>query len=357
MQQLEAFFESTPKAVGFTKRKIEIPLHTFNLYGPPKSGKTWAVLDYLSRMPKKRHLYIDLADLRVDRHTLLEELQSFIDRHRIEVVVFDHCDDPFPIPVCRQSIFVGRRPLRETSLPTLELPPLDFEEYLLFEKGSLHLEHSFSRYLRTGSLPLMTSVHESLLTMRLHETVRSIFPLPNERLLFRYMARFTGKPVTPHQLYTAMKREHKVSKDWLYRTIKSWEERRILAWLPRYEQPGAAKRLLFFDFALPASMYFERSLMGQLYSIAARRLLRRYPRTVFTDKLDFLEPQTSRAILLSPFANPQSAAVKVAALAHELDRFPIGKIVILTVSNRFEFMFETIPVEAKPFYAWMLEEE
>jgi predicted AAA+ superfamily ATPase len=357
MQQLEAFYESTPKAVGFIERKISIPSHTLNLYGPPQSGKTWLVLDYLGRIPKRRRLYIDLADLRVDRPALAREIQGFVDAHRIETVVIDHYDGTFPMPVCRQCILVTQSPWRENAMmPLLELPPLDFEEYLAFERRPIHLEHSFSLYLRTGRLPAMATVHESLLTLRLHERIRSIFPTPAERTLFRYLARFLGKPVTANQLYTTIRKTDRISKDWLYGTLKSWEARGIVTWFEKYGQPRAARRLLIYDFAMPASMYFEKSLMGQLYSIAALRLLADSPETVYTDKIDFFDPPARHALLLSPFANPQSAAAKVAKLVDELDRLSVGKITILTIANAFEFMFEEIPVEAKPFYEWILGE-
>ncbi|WP_201352000.1 ATP-binding protein [Hydrogenimonas urashimensis] len=357
MQQLEAFYESTPKAVGFIERKITIPSHTLNLYGPPRSGKSWAVLDYLATIPKRKQIYIDLADLRVEKSSLAKEVQGFIDMHGIETVVIDHYDGSFPMPRSRQTILVTQAPYTENPMmPLLELPPLDFEEYLAFEKRPTHPEHSFSLYLRTGSLPAMAAVHESILTLRLHDHIRAIFPTDGERTLFRYASRFLGKPVTPNQLYTAMKREHRVSKDWLYKTIKSWEERRILRWLGKYGQPKAARRLLLYDFAMPASMYFEKSLMGQLYTIAARRLLRDRPDIAYTDLLDFYDPATKSAILLSPFANPQSAAAKVGGMIAEIDRLGVASVTILTISNSFAFHFDTMEVTAKPFFMWILEE-
>ena len=357
MEQLEALYESSPKAVGFVERKLEIPSHTLNLYGPPKTGKTWLLLDYLSHLPRKKRLYIDLRDLRIEKEALGAQLQNFIDAHKIEHVAIDHFDGSFPIPRCRQLILATRTPYQENPfMPLLEVPPLDFEEYLAFEKRPTQLEHSFSHYLRTGALPAMTGVHESLLTTKLHEQVRTILPNENERTLFRYLAKFLGKPVTANQLYTLVKKEHKISKDWLYRTLKGWESEQILRWMEKLGQPRAAKRLLIYDFAMPASLYFEKSLMGQLYSLASIRLLRRDPRTTFTDTIDLFLPDTRHALLLSPFANPQSAAAKIAKRVEEIDRLHIEKITILTISNSFEFLFDEIPVTATPFYEWILED-
>ncbi|WP_456451692.1 hypothetical protein [Hydrogenimonas sp.] len=357
MQQLETFYESTPKAAGFIERRYDIPSYTLNLHGPPRSGKTWLVLDYLATIPKRKHLYVDLRDLRVEPASLFAQLQGFIDRHGIETVVLDHFEGDWPLPRCRQCVVVTQAPYAPNPfMPLLEIPPLDFEEYLAFEKRHVHLEHSFSLYLRTGSLPQMAQVHETLLTMRLHEALRALFPQPNERLLFRHLAKFQGKPVTAHQLYTAMKKEARVSKDWLYGTLKAWEARKIVQWFGKLEQPRAAKRALLFDFALPASLYFEKSLMGQLYTLAAKKMLRTAPETAWTDALDLYDPATRHALLLSPFANQQSTAAKVAKLAAEIDRLGIRRITILTVANAFAFHFDTIPVRAKPFYEWILEE-
>lgn len=357
MRPLENFYDATPKAVGFVDRKIEIPSYTVNLYGPPRSGKSWLVLDYLSTIPKRRHLYIDLRDQRVQSDALFANLQAFIDTHGIETVVLDHFEGERPLPRCRQCIVVTEAPYASNPfMPLLEVAPLDFEEYLAFEKRHIHLEHSFSLYLRTGSLPQMAQVHESLLTMRLHEILRAVFVHPNERILFRHLAKFQGKPVTPHQLYTAMKKETRVSKDWLYGTLKAWERRKILRWFGKLEQPKAARRALLFDFALPASLYFEKSLMGQLYTLAAEKMQRSAPETGWTDGLDLYDPQSRHALLLSPFANQQSAAAKIAGLVGEIDRLGVSRITILTISNAFAFRFDTIPVTARPFYEWILEE-
>ncbi|WP_457597874.1 hypothetical protein [Hydrogenimonas sp.] len=358
MQQLEAFYESTPKAVGFVERKIAIPSHTLNLYGPPRSGKSWCVLDYLGSIPKRKRLYIDLRDLRIDRLTLAEELQRFIDAKGIETVVVDHYDGTFPMPSCRQCILVTEAPFVENPMiPLLELRPLDFEEYLAFERHPIHLEHSFSLYLRTGSLPQMAGVHDSLLTMRLHDTVRSIFPSPIQQAAFRALARFLGKPVSVHQLYTGLKRSHRISKDRLYGMLKEWEQRGILRWLEKFEQPKAARRLLLYDFAMPASLYFEKSLMGQLYSIAAGRLLQLGREVVYTEGIDLYDPVERGALLLSPFANQQSAAAKISGLIGELDRLDVRSVTILTVANAFGFTFDTIRVTAIPFYEWIMAED
>jgi len=357
MEQLEALYESTPKAVGFVERKCSIPGKHINLYGPPQSGKSWLLLDYLSHIPKRKHLYIDLNDFRLDTASLGQKLPDFIQMNDIDVVAIDHYDGSIPLPVCQQLIVVSQKPLGLPGLSPLPLETLDFEEYLAFEKRHIHLEHSFSLYLRTGSLPAMATVHETLLTRRLHQATRTIFPTRNEQILFRRLARFLGKPVSANQLYTAIKKEHKISKDWLYRTLKSWEERQIVRWLEKFGHPKAARRLLLYDFAIPASMYFEKSLMGQLHSIAAIKMLRHHPRIFYTETIDLYEPETDRAILLSPFANPRSSAAKVSKLVDEIDELGIRSITILTIANTFEFTFEAIRIVAKPFYEWIMEEE
>ncbi len=357
MQQLEAFFESVPKPAGFIERKTEIPSHTLNLYGPPKSGKSWLVLDYLNKISKKKRLYIDLADLRIEKKSLADQIDNFIAANKIETVVLDHYDGSIPMPRCRQTILVTESAYtKNPMMPLLELKTLDFEEYLAFQKRHINLQHLFSLYLRTGSLPAMASTAESILTIRLHENIRSVFRSENEILLFKQMSRYQGKPLTVHQLYTAMKKEYKISKDWLYKKVKSYEERNIISWLPKYGQPKAAKRILFYDFALPASMHFEKSLMGQLYTIAAARLLKKSNEIYYSQKLDFLDPASRSAFIISPFANQQSSAAKISRLMHEIDSFNISDITVLTIANSFEFMFEKTRVKAVPFYEWIVQD-
>ncbi len=357
VRQLEAFYESTPKAIGFVGRKIQIPSRSINLCAPPKSGKTWLVLDYLSKIPKKKRLYIDLRDLRVDKRSLKRDLQKFIEDNNIECVAIDHYEASVPVPRCKQTIIVSDSPATDIHMiPLLELEPLDFEEYLAFEKRHIHLEHSFSLYLRTGSLPAMAGVHESLLTLSLHEEARTIFSLESELALFKYLSRYQGKPITPYQLYTVVKKEHKISKDRLYATVKSFQERRIISWVSKLDQPKAAKRVTFYDFAMPASMYFEKSLMGQLYSIAAARMRKKKIEPFYTDKIDLLDPDKRHAVVISPFANQQNSAAKISRLIDEIDRYDIQKVTVLTISNSFGFTFENIEVKALPFYEWILQD-
>ncbi len=358
MHQLEALYELVPRPVGFVERKYEIPSYSINLYGPPLSGKSWLALDYLQKLPRQRSLYIDLADPRIDEKGLFENLQSFIENRRIDTIVLDHCCQAPPVlPRCRQYILISRHPLDALPLlPKLNVLPLDFEEFLAFEKRFLQPQHSFSLYLKTGSLPLMAKIPEPLITARLHQTVRLIFPDPLTLRLFKILAAFNGKSTSPHQIYTLFKREHPLSKDRLYATLKAWESDGILQWFAKADRPRSAKRLLLFDFALPASMHFEKSLMGQLYTITARRLRQTAPEVTWHDKIDFFDPDSRCAYFLLPFGNPQGSAKKIASAASELDRLRCRRVVILTISNTFSFRFEPMSVTAKPFYEWILEE-
>jgi hypothetical protein len=202
----------------------------------------------------------------------------------------------------------------------------------------------------------MTGVHESLLTRRLHELIRSIFPQEIDQALLRQMARHLGKPVTPHQLYTTLKKTHKISKDRLYATLKAYESRRMIAWIDKFRQPRAAKRLLIYDFAMPASLFFEKSLMGQLYTIAAWRFIRSGREVFYHDALDLYDPAKDHGLTLSPFANPESSAAKIAGRIEAIEALGIKRLTVLTISNTFRFHFDKISVQAAPFYEWMIED-
>jgi len=357
LEQLEAIYESTPKPLNFIERKISIPNRDINLYGPPGSGKTWLVLDYLAKIPKKRYIYIDLNDIRLDKKLLNQNLQKFITKNNIDIVVIDHYDKLIAPPKCKQLIIVSQKPQIFLDISLLLLDTLDFEEYLAFEKRHIHLEHSFSLYLRTGSLPEMATVHETLLTNTLHQIAKKSFPKPSEQIFFRTISKFLGKPVTANQIYTTLKKEHKFSKDRVYKTVKDWEDRQIIKWIKKYNQSKGAKRLLLYDFALPASMYFEKSLTGQLYSIAAKKLFQIYPDIFYTETIDFYEPKTNQAIVLSPFANQQTIFTKISKFINEIKMLKIDTITTLTIANSFEFSFEKIKIVAKPFYEWIMIEE
>ncbi len=357
MEQLEALYESPPSLNGFVDRKYEIPSYTLNIHGPPRSGKSWLVIDFLSRLPRKKYLYVDLRDLRIDKKALVLHLERFIAKKGIETLVLDHFDANFDPPECQQLVTVTRAPWRPNPLmPLLEISSLDFEEYLAFERRHVNLEHSFSLYLRTGALPEMAQESDTTLTIRHHAVTRSLFPDSTDLTIWRHLCRYQGKPFTPHQLYTQLKKAYKISKDRLYATLKRWETEGLFTGVPKLGQKRGSRRLLFFDFALPASLYFEKSLMGQLRTLAARHRLKRHLDCAYTDTIDLVDLQAKEAIFISPFATAQSSAAKIARTIEKLEKLGMEKITILTISNAFAFTFDTLPITGRPIYEWLLED-
>ena len=52
------------------------------------------------------------------------------------------------------DIFVSRKKFILDGFKIVELSTLDFEEFLLFEKGQLNITHSFNNYVKLGTIQL-----------------------------------------------------------------------------------------------------------------------------------------------------------------------------------------------------------
>lgn len=356
MEFLEILYEEPIPKEGFGRRKIDLAGHVpCNLAGHAKSGRSSLLFSHLSNLPKESFLYIDCNDLRLlDPRPLLLKLPAFIAQKGIRTVALDNFDPAWPLPLFQEMIVVTQKPLNSTGFSLMTLRGFDLEEFMALYKKQLDAEHAFARFLRQGTLPALLSASDPQLRFAHHAAIRSLFYHPLELSLFRVMSRFMGAPVSKHQLYQGVKRTHKASKDRLYLLLEDFEARRLLYWLPKFDQPGAAKKLILFDFALPASILPEKSLIKELQNMIALELIGRGTELFYLDHIDFYLPRHATALIVLPFGNASTAAQRLAKVK-KLESLALTQIYILTVSSHFSFTFDGHSVEALPIYEWAMQ--
>ena len=240
MELLEYYHNQRHMVEHYVPRKCQLPIDSdVNLFGVRGAGKTAMILDLVQEEDPEVTLYIDLDDPNLIFNTLTtRSLQQYIDREGITLLILDHYTKGslLKFPNVQRLIVLSRIPLEDEMLTPVELFPLDYEEFLAFE-SSVVQSSGFNHFLRSGTLPVMArSQKRAIETMKTF--LQSSFDT-NETKLLLILAQHHTKHLTTHQIYTFAKEKFKVSKDWLYKTMKRFTEEKLILFIEdRYQRSG-----------------------------------------------------------------------------------------------------------------------
>lgn len=351
MNLLEYYQNHLPNSENFVPRKCYLPSQgDINLFGVRGSGKTSLILDMLHEVKKEHLLYIDLDDPNLLFETITTlSLQQFIDKHNIQILVLDHYKDAYlsTFPNVSRLIIVTRVPLHSTLFISLELFPLDYEEFLAFESGTLH-SGGFNHFLRSGTLPLLARSQKTS-TQAMKTFFQSAFDTQEQKLLLLLALHHT-KHLTTNQIYTFAKEKFKVSKDWLYKTIKRFTEEKLILFIEdRYQKSG--KKMLLFDFAFAKYLTLGQPFILQFDTMIALALMK-HNIIVQTLGIHGYVTKNHELILPAPFESEESLWVKSQNKFSLYKKYGIKKVTIVTVANTYEYSIEKLHFEALPFDEW-----
>jgi predicted AAA+ superfamily ATPase len=351
MNLLEYYQNQYPFSEQYVTRKIQLPRKgDLNLYGVRGAGKTAMVLDLIGEEVTEQTLYIDLEDPNLIFHPLERViLQQFIDKHRITLLVLDHYhEDILPsFPNVERLIVVSRIALTDTIFTPIELFPLDYEEFLAFESSNIQ-SHSFNHFLRSGTLPLIARSQKNTAQV-MKRFFQSSFDSHEQKLLL-ILAQHHTKHLTIHQIYTFAKEKFKVSKDWLYRTMKLFKQEKLVLFIDdRYQKSG--KKMLLFDFAFAKYLTIGQPFIMQFDTMIALALMKHHI-DVQTLGIHGYITKENELIIPAPFESEESLWVKSQNKFSLYKKYGIQKVTIVTVANSYTYTIEKLDFEALPFNEW-----
>ncbi|MBA1419622.1 MAG: ATP-binding protein [Epsilonproteobacteria bacterium] len=351
MQLLEYYQNQLPNSDFFVPRKCQLPSEgDINLYGVRGSGKTSLIVDYLSEAIQEQILYIDLEDPNLIFNTLeTRTLQHYIDKNHIHVLVLDHYEEGTlsSFPNVTQLILVTRTPLKDKNFKEVELFPLDYEEFLAFENTSSQ-NRGFNHFLRSGTLPLLARSQKNA-QQAMKTFFQSSFDTQEQKPLL-LLAQHHTKHLTTHQIYTFSKEKFKVSKDWLYKTIKRFTEEKLILFInDRYQKSG--KKMLLFDFAFAKYLTLGQPFILQFDTMIALALMKHHI-GVETLGIHGYITEDNELIIPAPFESEESLWVKSQNKFSIYKKYGIKKVTIITVANSYEYTIEKLHFEALPFDEW-----
>ncbi len=351
MELLEYYQNQQHSSDHYVTRKCQLPIHRdINLYGVRGSGKTSMILDLLSQEESETTLYIDFQDPNLIFSTLTTlKLQQYIDRYRISLLILDHYEVSLlsSYPNVERLIVVSRIALQNIMLTPIELFPLDYEEFLAFESSFVQ-NRGFNHFLRSGTLPLLARSQKTAIhSMKLF--LQSSFD-SNEQKLLLILAQQHTKHLTTHQIYAFAKEKFKVSKDWLYKTMKLFVEEKLVLFInDRYQKSG--KKMLLFDFAFAKYLTTGQPFIIQFDTMIALALMKHHIE-VETLGIHGYVTQDNELIIPAPFESEESLWVKSQNKFSLYKKYGIKKVTIVTVANHYEYNIEKLHFEALPFDEW-----
>ncbi|WP_223898914.1 AAA family ATPase [Sulfurovum sp. TSL1] len=351
MELLEYYQNQRYATVNYVPRKCQLPLKgDINLYGARGAGKTTMILDLIQEEEEETTLYIDMEDpnLIFNRLTTLA-LQQYIDRVGIVLLILDHYTEGYlpSFPNVERLIVLSRLPLHHKDLIPVELFPLDYEEFLAFESTTSQ-SSGFNHFLRSGTLPMMARSQKNHIHV-MKNFFKSAFDT-NEQKLLLVLAQHHTKHLTTHQIYTFAKEKFKVSKDWLYRTMKLFTEEKLVLFIEdRYQKSG--KKMLIFDFAFAKYLTLGQPFILQFETMIALALMK-HGIEVETLGIHGYVTKNNELIIPAPFESEESLWVKSQSKFSIYKKYGIKKVTIVTVANTYEYHIEKLYFEAIPFNEW-----
>jgi hypothetical protein len=359
LDNLEYFFDLKLKNETFHPRKLQLPRdRSFILFGARGVGKSSLIIDYL-QFKGNKYLYIDAQDpIFVFDDISKDEIEDFIKQEMIETLVIDHFFDGFleDLPKVRQLILISRdkNSINSKTLDSFELLPLDYEEFLGFERV-LTPQIAFNHFLKLGTLPKVAkgSIGDSFMNLR--ESFLEKFDEMEARLLL-IIARFHSRRVSPHHLYTTGKEYFKISKDWTYKTIKKFQKEGVIYYVDEVLS-NRVKKIVIYDFALAKYLNKRISFSQTFDSMILLALLKHNFEFLSFSELGYFIVNRSRLISPAPFATKEQSIKIFFSKIHDLKKFGILSVALVSISNRYSFTLDGIKFEAMPFYEWSILNE
>ncbi|MBN2824388.1 MAG: ATP-binding protein [Campylobacterales bacterium] len=355
MQILEYFYNQPLAHEAFTIRKVQLePYSKINLFGVRGCGKSAIVFDFLDTYyeEEEEYLYIDFDD----PHLLFEsidakKLEAFINENEISALVLDHFETHQLeyIPDVETTIVVSRTPLHLEGFGVQELFALDYEEFIAFEKKST--QNSLNNFLKLGTLPQIAKAG-TIHTDKIKRFLNHSFS-PNEVRLLAVLAMHNTNHITTHQIYLFAKEKFKISKDWLYKTLKEWQEEKLIILIEnRYQK--SSKKIIFFDFILSKYLTLSQPFIVHFDNLVALAILKHYHDFEAIGSREYLLHTTNEAIILAPFDTQENAHKKCRQKLAIYQQYGISNAIIVTVANHYSFTIENIAFEAMPFSQWSI---
>lgn len=348
---LEEFYKIDLIIEKFHYRKLFIEDKSYQINGISQSGKTKLVKNYLLSLKKNSYLYIDCSDIRVNIEELNAKLTPFCNKNRIDTLVLDNYLPAINFVNVSQLIITCENNLDIDILKSLQLYPLDYEEFLAYEHkyDSSALNHFF----QLGGLPSMHKVKADERNIYIQKTLRyTLSEMEFDILCF--CAKMMSQKVSPFSIYERLKQSMKISKDKLYKSYDGLISKNYIHQLQKNDHAKAIKKLYLCDIsfktALTTDKHFGRLFENMIYL----ELLKADQECYYDEGIDFYLPNSDEVVLGMAFTDERSLFKKIESIEAFIFTHSIQKVTAITMNREGTISHPFSEVEMIPFDIWAL---
>jgi hypothetical protein len=356
MNILEQIYDIDLPKINFFERKITINNNYTILKGPPKSGKTYLIYDYLSNFKKEEYLYIDLGEYKNNDLESFSFLEEFINQNNIKVLIIENYKFQFQLPKVTSIIISTDMDKNLEDFSTLYVNNLDFEEYLLFDTKHQNISHSFNAFLKYGNFPEIIEYNDIKKQHRNYE-ICQIHCMDEVKLniLFLFI-KSMGEKKSVFQLFNQMKKSGKISKDRFYKTTEEFLDNKLIFFIEKYNQKKAVKKLFLFNHSLFDLVTYQKKFNSVFTNMIFLELQKKHRDIYYLDNIDFYVPDRSTIVLSIPFFNNLHIDNLKKSISAKIEKYGIKKIFIITISTEFNIKVNDVDTDVITFYNWVLSQ-
>ncbi len=349
MQLLELLYEREFKKLTLFKRKLSLYEDKILLCGAKQSGKSFLVYDYLSNEAYGSYLYIDFSDFRVTGITK-EKLEKFIEEKNITTLVLDNFDFSFTPPNVLKTIIISTKKEFLDGFRTKILFPLDFEEFMLFEKKFISEQISFNNFTLIGSYPFIAVGEKEEYEHRYRLLLKSLVSDEVEFFILKTLALKQATKVTKLGLFKEIKEQIKISKDRFYEVLDRFSDEFLISFVKKYEKNSHSHKVFVIDFATRGVLSYEKDFAKRLESIVYLEIFKRGEDVFYSDSFDLVVPNKEQAISITPFLPDGMLKTKLNLMIVHALRLGLKKITLITLEPSFSYTNAGVVCEAVPFW-------
>ena len=348
---LEEFYKTDLQIEKYHQRKAYLDENSYQIIGISQSGKSKLIKNYLLSLKKSSYLYINCNDIRIEVEELNKILPSFCNQNKIDVLALDNYRPEFEFPNVSQLLISSQIKYDIPYLRTLQLYPLDYEEFLAYEHK--YDSSALNHFVQLGGFAHMhkVSVDERIFYLQnmLQNTLTDI-----EFDIMRLCAKFMSQKLSAFTIYERLKLSRKISKDKLYKSFEALREKNYIHLLEKYAHSRATKKVYLCDISIKSALSIEKNFGRLFENMVFLELLKSDTECFYEDGIDFYLPQDDEILLCKPFADERRLFKKLESIEAFIFSYGIRKITVITMNKEGSISHPLATVDIIPFDIWAL---
>ncbi|PLY09238.1 MAG: hypothetical protein C0626_09570 [Arcobacter sp.] len=355
MKTLDSCYELEFNKINFQERKNKITHPKTIVCGPPKTGKSYLIYDYLSNFESEDYLYINLDDFRNQKEEIIIFLDDFIKEKKIKVLVLENFDFDFEIPIMQSVLITTTNYKKLFGFKTIFVHGLDFEEFLLHDNKHQNTIASFNHFFKYGNLPEMIAIDENKKFNRLQEIIKLFCKDKTEIEVLKLLFSSIDENKSINQLFTILKKSIKISKDRFYELCKFYESNQLIFFLKKFNHEKSTKKIYAYNHSFLSSISHNKKFKNEFTNMIFLHLQKEYKNIYYLDKVDFFIEDNKSLVLSIAFFNTMLHGAIIKKIHNIIDELNITQVYIITAGNSDVLSYKKIEINILPFYEWAVQ--